>query len=77
MRVALDANVVISALLFPSKLMDEVFRISSAPGNRLVLSNYVVDETVEVIGRKCDDDDDNPLDKKAKSFQSGPVSPAS
>ena len=55
MRVAFDSNVIISAIVFPSKLLDEAFLIASADGNRLVLSEYVVEETIGVIRRKWPD----------------------
>lgn len=51
MRVMLDTNVLVSALLFPNSKMDElIFKVTSE--HRLVLSSFVVDELLEVVQRK-------------------------
>ena len=50
--MAFDTNVIISALVFPSRLLDEAFLIASDEGNRLILSQYVVEETIGVVHRK-------------------------
>lgn len=51
MRIMLDTNVLISALLFPgakmNAMMDEIFT-----HHQLVLSSYVVDELKSVVKRK-------------------------
>ena len=51
MRIMLDTNVLISALLFPGSkmnaMMDFIFT-----DNQLVLSSYVVDELKNVVKRK-------------------------
>ena len=51
MRVMLDTNILISALLFPSERMNLLISKIIAE-HRLVLSSYVVDELLEVIARK-------------------------
>ncbi len=51
MRVMVDTNVLISALLFPGRTMD-VLIIHITAEHRLVLSSYVVDEFLDVVGRK-------------------------
>ena len=43
MRIMLDTNVLLSALLFPGPNMDELFR-RIVTEHRLVLSSYVIDE---------------------------------
>lgn len=51
MRVMLDTNVLISALLFPSQHMDLLFeRIVTE--HTMVLSSYVIDELHKVVERK-------------------------
>lgn len=52
MRVMLDTNVLISAFVFKSATIDKVFEIASAPGNRLVLSSFVLDEAYAVVEKK-------------------------
>ena len=51
MRIMLDTNILISALLFPSKQMEELFRIITTD-HKMVLSSYVVDELYDVVKRK-------------------------
>ncbi|MGN0720694.1 MAG: putative toxin-antitoxin system toxin component, PIN family [Anaerovoracaceae bacterium] len=51
MRVMLDTNVLISALLFPSKQMDVLFEKIVA-NHTLVLSSYVINEVHMVVERK-------------------------
>ncbi len=51
MRVMLDTNVLISALLFPSSQMEQLFRVISSE-HTLVLSSYVIDEMHRVVSRK-------------------------
>jgi putative PIN family toxin of toxin-antitoxin system len=47
----IDTNVLISALLFPSEKMNELFKIITS-NHAMVLSSYVVDELYKVIERK-------------------------
>ena len=51
MRVMLDTNVIISALLFPSAKMNAMMQCVLMK-HRLVLSSYVVDELKRVVRRK-------------------------
>lgn len=51
MRIMLDTNVLISALLFPSKKFDSIMEYIFAE-HELVLSSYVVDELKRVVRRK-------------------------
>lgn len=51
MRVMLDTNVLLSALLFPSERMDQLMRCIFEE-HRLVLSSFVVDELHSVVERK-------------------------
>lgn len=51
MRIMIDTNVLISALLFPSEKMNELFKIITS-NHAMVLSSYVVDELYKVIERK-------------------------
>ena len=51
MRVMLDTNVLISALLFPSAKMNAMMQCVLMQ-HRLVLSSYVVDELKRVVRRK-------------------------
>lgn len=51
MRVMLDTNVLISALLFPSKHMDLLFE-KIVTEHTMVLSSYVIDELHKVVERK-------------------------
>lgn len=51
MRVMIDTNVLISALLFPSQQMNKLIYIITTE-HQLVLSSYVVDELLNVTRRK-------------------------
>ena len=51
MRVMLDTNVLLSALLFPSERMNRMMRCIFED-HRLVLSSYVVEELGFVVKRK-------------------------
>ncbi|WP_188397656.1 putative toxin-antitoxin system toxin component, PIN family [Sporomusa sp. GT1] len=54
MRVMIDTNVLISALLFPSQPMNTlIYKIMME--HELVLSSYVVDELLNVVRRKFKD----------------------
>lgn len=51
MRVMIDTNVLISALLFPSQQMNTlIYKITTE--HQLVLSSYVVEELLNVVRRK-------------------------
>lgn len=51
MRVTIDTNVLISALLFPSQQMNTlIYKITTE--HQLVLSSYVVEELLNVVRRK-------------------------
>lgn len=51
MRIMLDTNVIISALLFPSARMDRLFQ-TIVINHTMVISSYVIDELHEVVKRK-------------------------
>ena len=51
MRIMLDTNVLISALLFPGTKMDAMMNYIFT-NHQLVLSSYVVDELKRVVKRK-------------------------
>lgn len=51
MRIMLDTNVLISALLFPGAKMDAMMEYIFT-NHQLVLSSYVVDELKSVVRRK-------------------------
>lgn len=51
MRIMLDTNVLISALLFPGTKMDAMMNYIFT-NHQLVLSSYVVDELKNVVRRK-------------------------
>lgn len=51
MRVMLDTNVLISALLFPGEKMNSLMRCVTTE-HRLVLSSYIVGELIDVTRRK-------------------------
>jgi putative PIN family toxin of toxin-antitoxin system len=51
MRVMLDTNVLISAIVFPTERMDSLI-FKSVLEHQLVLSSYVIDELLEVTKRK-------------------------
>ena len=54
MRVMIDTNILVSALLFPSKQMDAlIYRITTKYS--LVLSFYVIEELMKVTERKFKD----------------------
>ncbi|MGO1944419.1 MAG: putative toxin-antitoxin system toxin component, PIN family [Ancrocorticia sp.] len=54
MRVLVDTNVIISALLFPTSAPSEVLdRVLST--HRLVLTQWIIDELFEVVSRKRSD----------------------
>ena len=54
MRIMIDTNVLVSALLFPSPHMSKLmYEITSK--HRLVLSSYIVDELLNVTRRKFPD----------------------
>ena len=51
MRIMIDTNILISALLFPNSQMDTlIFRVTTE--HQLVLSSYIVDEVLNVVRRK-------------------------
>ena len=51
MRIMIDTNILISALLFPNSQMDTlIFRVTTE--HHLVLSSYIVDELLNVARRK-------------------------
>ncbi len=58
MRVMLDTNVLISAIVLKSKLMNEMLE-SIINNYKLVLSSYVIDELKQVIARKFKGKSDN------------------
>jgi len=47
MRVMLDTNVLISAIIFPNERMDSLI-YKAALDHKLVLSSYVIDELLDV-----------------------------
>lgn len=51
MRIMLDTNVLISAILFPGSKMDKMMNFIFTQ-HQLVLSSYVVDELKSVVKRK-------------------------
>ena len=51
MRVMLDTNVLISAIIFPNDRMDSLIYKASLE-HRLVLSSYIIDELLDVTKRK-------------------------
>ncbi len=51
MRIMVDTNVLISALLFPSKKMNTIIQ-NIAVNNQMILSTYIVEELKEVTKRK-------------------------
>jgi len=51
MRVMLDTNVLISAILFPSDRMNALM-FKATLRHRLVLSSCIIDELLDVVGRK-------------------------
>ncbi|MCG9969924.1 putative toxin-antitoxin system toxin component, PIN family [Pelotomaculum terephthalicicum JT] len=54
MRVMIDTNILISALLFPGQQMNTlIYKITTE--HQLILSSYVVDELLNVVRRKFKD----------------------
>jgi putative PIN family toxin of toxin-antitoxin system len=51
MRVMLDTNVLISAIIFPNERMDSLI-YKAALDHQLVLSSYIIDELLDVTMRK-------------------------
>ena len=51
MRVMLDTNVLISVIIFKSKVMTDMMSIVLTK-HRLVLSSYVIEELKQVVARK-------------------------
>ena len=51
MRVMLDSNVLLSALLFPGETMNKLMSKVTTEYN-LVLSSYIIDEIINVVHRK-------------------------
>jgi predicted nucleic acid-binding protein len=51
MRVMLDTNVLISAVIFPNDRMNTLI-YKAALSHQLVLSSYIIDELLEVTERK-------------------------
>jgi putative PIN family toxin of toxin-antitoxin system len=51
MRILIDTNVLISAILFPNESMDRLIR-TVTEDHRLVLSSFVIDELVGVVKKK-------------------------
>ena len=47
----IDTNILISAILFPSSHMDEIFRIITEK-HKMILSSFVINEFIEVVKRK-------------------------
>ena len=54
MRVMLDTNVLISAIIFPNARMDNLI-YKAVLDHQLVLSSYIIDELLEVTRRKFPD----------------------
>lgn len=52
MRVMIDTNVLLSALIFRSENSVQTIAIASQPKNELLLSTFIIDEAREVIARK-------------------------
>ena len=51
MRVMLDTNVLISAIVFPNERMDSLI-FKAVMEHQLVLSSYIIGELLEVTKRK-------------------------
>ncbi len=51
MRIMIDTNVLISALLFPSEKMNELIKVITV-NHTMILSSFVIDELYKVIERK-------------------------
>ena len=54
MRVMLDTNVLISAIIFPNNQMDTLISKATIK-HQLVLSSYIIDELLDVVNRKFPD----------------------
>ncbi|MBQ9002254.1 MAG: putative toxin-antitoxin system toxin component, PIN family [Eggerthellaceae bacterium] len=52
MRVMLDSNILISALIFDSQHINEAVEVASQEGNRLLLPTYVIGEVRRVVEAK-------------------------
>jgi len=51
MRITLDTNILISAILFPDGRINELIRVIAAK-HKLILSSFVIEELIGVIKRK-------------------------
>jgi len=51
MRIMLDANIIISAILFPNSIISEVIKHIVA-NNEIILSQYTINEVIKVFHRK-------------------------
>lgn len=51
MRIAIDTNILISAILFPNSLMNEMIKVIAEKHN-LILSSFVIEELMGVVQRK-------------------------
>ncbi len=51
MRIMLDTNILISAIIFKSKMMYDIFAVILSE-HKLVLSSHVITELKEVVSRK-------------------------
>lgn len=51
MRIMLDTNVLVSVIVFRSKVMTDMMSIIFSK-HRLVLSSYVIEELKQVVARK-------------------------
>lgn len=51
MRITLDTNILISAILFPDGQINELIRVIAAK-HKLILSSFVIEELIGVIKRK-------------------------
>ena len=54
MRVMLDTNILVSAIIFPNERMNSLIYKATIE-HRLVLSSYIIDELLEVVERKFSD----------------------
>jgi len=51
MRIAIDTNILISAILFPNSSMNELIKVIAEKHN-LILSSFVIEELMGVVQRK-------------------------
>lgn len=51
MRIAIDTNILISAILFPNGRINELMRVI-AERHKLILSSFVIEELMGVVKRK-------------------------